>query len=110
MFWAVTLSSANRILSDTSQNTFFRQATKANLLVKPFEVNGKTTSVSNEVYLLPAPKVLVLSVSPCVLKRLQNLSNRFRGGRAALFWNSNPVVPKQKGSFTFCCNLKKADC
>ena len=64
MFWAVTLSSANRILSDTSQNTFVGEGNEAKLLANACEVNGKGTSVPNEVYLLPCPKVLALSFQP----------------------------------------------
>jgi hypothetical protein len=60
MFWAVTLSSANKILSDTVQHTFIGRGNQDNLLVKAYEVNGKTTSVPSEVYLLAQPKVLAL--------------------------------------------------
>jgi hypothetical protein len=52
MFWAVTLSSANKILSDTSI-TFDQAGNELTLLVNAFEVNGKTTSVPSEVYSLP---------------------------------------------------------
>jgi len=51
MFWAVTLSSANKILSDTSI-TFDQAGNELTLLVNAFEVNGKTTSVPSEVYSL----------------------------------------------------------
>jgi hypothetical protein len=60
IFWAVTLSSANKILSDTFNTPSLRAGNEDKLLAKPREVNGKRTSVPIEVYLLIEPKVLAL--------------------------------------------------